>query len=540
MAAPVIAAPAESVPIPPRSSCTNGHDLLARHVQKDCVFVYPSPSSESLGDHTLNAILKIVFQLNGVQIAAQAAAWSVDESQRRSWAVPQGEAIVRAVYGNAAPLGVNRPCWAFETDAGTVSPFWDGLGNEHQCRAQRFDWSGNGFKVFEAPPPGGEPAQSVVKRQLEEALTARGETLRRDVMAHLDQVGNQLTQQIAMEVAGIVESNHICNILTYAWWQRFCTQHAYIYMPVFACIALMIWACCATVYSLPKSTALAVILGVFLPATCVATAAANRIELSGRFQRVAPVCRVFAMSVYPGVFIGLLGAFLWLVPWWTLSHQGTLFNVNATSTEWLDANAAPTAGIYHFSSTAFVNQQYFGVQTVTLSSANSKHYCAAPIVAGAQQARTVFWVTATGCCNAKLSTCWDAYTVPGSVTGAYLTTRFATSIRAESSLARTAASKKLAANSTYADYQLDALPVVYLELTGDPEAIRDAFLTKGIVFAVVLTVFWPLLHLVLTLWARYEFCLPIVMYCSPLCHLLAGAHDWYKRNCRCLRGDRLF
>jgi hypothetical protein len=319
-------------------------------------------------------------------------------------------------------------------------------------------------------------------------------------------------------------------------------QHVQIYLPVLATIALMIWTCCAAVYSLSKSSALAVILGVFLPAGCLAPAAASRLELSGaQFLRaLAPLCRVFALSVYPGVLIGLLGAFVWLVPWWTLSHQGTLFNVNATSTEWLNANAAPTAGIYHFSSSAFVNQQLFGIHTVAVSSTAQKHYCAAPLVASAQQTRTVFWVTAIGCCNAKLSTCWNAYAAPGSVTGAYLTTRFATSMQAELTLARTSASNKLAVNSTYSREQLDALPVVYLELTTDPEATRDSFFTTGIVFAVVLACFWPVLRMILTLWTRFELCFPVMMRCHPFCALLVDAVECFKKSCWGMRSDRLF
>jgi hypothetical protein len=510
----------------------------------DCALLYPSPSSTSLTEHTLNAILKLEFQFNGHHIAAQAATWRIDEQKCISWSVPQGEVIARAVYGDATPFGVNRPCWAFETDKGTVSPFWDGLGNELQGGAQQYDWIGNKFTVFEAPQRGEMSALMSVQRRLEEMLTARGETLHRDIEAHLSQISNKLNHEMAMAIAGIDESNHISNILTFAWWKRFCMQHAYTYLPVFASIALMILTCCATVYSLSKSSALAVILGVFLPAGFLASAAASRFELSGahgQFLRaLAPVCRVFALSVYPGILIGLLGAFLWLVPWWTLSHQGSLFNVNATSTEWLDANTAPTAGIYHFSSSTFVNQQFFGVRTLAVSSTSQKHFCAAPLMASAQQTRTVFWVTAIGCCNATLSTCWNAYAASGSVTGAYLTTRFAKSMQTELKLARTAASNKLAVNSSYSPDQLDALPVVYLELTADPEAIRDSFLTAGIIFTVVLTCFWPVLRLFLTLWTRFEICYPVMTYCQPFCSVLIGAFECFKQSCRCMRSDRLF
>jgi hypothetical protein len=192
-----------------------------------------------------------------------------------------------------------------------------------------------------------------------------------------------------------------------------------------------------------------------------------------------------------GVFIGLLGAYLWLVPYWTLSHQGTLFNVNATAAEWLSADAAPAAGMYHFAAGAFVLQQRYGFARSTASGTESQFYCAAPIVASAQQARAVFWVKAYGCCDATSSSCWDAHTAPGSVTGAYLLMRHAADVIAEIRDARAVASGKLAVNTTYTGDQLNALPFVYLELSADPEAIRDSLYKSGMLWAVLMTALWP-------------------------------------------------
>jgi hypothetical protein len=158
------------------------------------------------------------------------------------------------------------------------------------------------------------------------------------------------------------------------------------------------------------------------------------------------------------------------------------------------------SGSYHFTSTAFVNQAQFGY---TVWSANfgtilyglhftDTFYCTAPVVASPAQSQVLFWVIGKDCCTAMAAKCWDKFSSPGSITGAFPLARSADMISARYTDARAVASLKLAQASNSTAAELVALPSVFVELNSDPDAFARMDQASGFTFSVIMAFLWPL------------------------------------------------
>jgi hypothetical protein len=258
-------------------------------------------------------------------------------------------------------------------------------------------------------------------------------------------------------------------------------------------IALFVYGCTATAYMYSLGKTLGIWLGVFLPFILICGFVGFVNKDSGDVVLAVPAYCAGTWLV--GLLVGLIGGICYLAPWWMLTHLNTAYNVDAAALDFISNRIQPTAGIYHFLPSAFVNQDRYGywVDESTKDAAKRVYYCTAPIVSSLTQARVVYWVTDTGdCCSSSGTSCWNAASSPGSVDGAYLQVRRPEYISSSYSDARAAACARLAFNSTYSAASLCSLPTVYLTLDSNPEATRDSLYTKGMAYVGVMTGLWPL------------------------------------------------
>jgi hypothetical protein len=253
-------------------------------------------------------------------------------------------------------------------------------------------------------------------------------------------------------------------------------------------IALFVYGCTATAFTYSRGKTLGIWLGVFLPFTLICGFAGYV-----NMERGGTVPAYCAGTWLVGLLVGLVGGIGYLAPWWMLTHLDTAYNVDAAALGFISNGTQPSAGIYHFQPTAFVNQDRYGYSAVASSKDPDTYYCTAPIVSSSTQARVVYWVTGSGdCCSASGTTCWNAASSPGSVDGAFLQVRRPEYIDSYYSDARVGACARLAFNTTYSAASICSLPTIYLTLDSSPEATRDSLYTKGMKYVGVMTGLWPL------------------------------------------------
>ena len=131
---------------------------------------------------------------------------------------------------------------------------------------------------------------------------------------------------------------------------------------------------------------------------------------------------------------------------------------------------------------------------VSTKKGGSIYYCTAPIVTSATQARAVYWLTDYGsCCAWSGTSCWNAYSSPGSISGAYLQVRRPEYMSSTYSDARVRACARLAMlNASITSASICALPAVYVVLNADPEAARNTMHSQGMTYVGIMTGLWPL------------------------------------------------
>jgi hypothetical protein len=96
-------------------------------------------------------------------------------------------------------------------------------------------------------------------------------------------------------------------------------------------VVLFIYGCTATAYMYSTSTTLGIWLGVFLPCSlCFALIAFTVLESCYICEVIFYIC---SASWLVGLLTGLLAAYLWLMPWYIMTNNGTLGNIDATATQ---------------------------------------------------------------------------------------------------------------------------------------------------------------------------------------------------------------
>jgi 4-amino-4-deoxy-L-arabinose transferase-like glycosyltransferase len=88
-----------------------------------------------------------------------------------------------------------------------------------------------------------------------------------------------------------------CLMIPFMMYIQSCQEDEFklAYVPVFACISVIIWICCAAAYSLPILKALGLILGIFIPCGCIAIALAAKIPVK---NLTTFWLRVFAVAAF--------------------------------------------------------------------------------------------------------------------------------------------------------------------------------------------------------------------------------------------------
>jgi hypothetical protein len=282
-------------------------------------------------------------------------------------------------------------------------------------------------------------------------------------------------------------SERVSQVCLYFW----------IYLFGLIIVALFAYGCTATAYTYSYNNTLGIWLGIFLPCAFICTFFGGPLYV----QRGVILPSFFAGTCFVGLLVGLIGGIYFLAPWWMLKHLDTAYNVDAAALDLIGNGTQPTAGIFYFQPSAFVNQERYGHFVVTSKKLASRHYCTAPIVASSTQARVVYWVTDDGdCCASSSTSCWNSFASPGSISGAYLQVRRPEFIGSNFEDARTAACARLAAlSANYSAASICALPAAYLKLDPTPEATRDSLFSRGIVYVGVLTGLWPFTLCVMSL-----------------------------------------
>jgi hypothetical protein len=101
-------------------------------------------------------------------------------------------------------------------------------------------------------------------------------------------------------------------------------------------IALSVYGCMITAYSYGKSTTLAIWLGVLIP-----------------FGLLSVICGLVGvgqgfifvgMLIFSCMMVSLKSTYLWLLPWWIMTQNGTLNSVDATAEQWIQNNSIPDFG----------------------------------------------------------------------------------------------------------------------------------------------------------------------------------------------------
>jgi hypothetical protein len=119
-------------------------------------------------------------------------------------------------------------------------------------------------------------------------------------------------------------------------------------------VSLFVLVCTFTAYSYGTSIALAIWLGTCLPCGAICTFCgawcyrSNRDEFDEEFSagKMSLFCGSFACVA---LLIGLVGACAWLAPWYLISQNPALFNVDALAVEWIGNRTAPSAGLFFVS-----------------------------------------------------------------------------------------------------------------------------------------------------------------------------------------------
>jgi hypothetical protein len=251
-------------------------------------------------------------------------------------------------------------------------------------------------------------------------------------------------------------------------------------------IAMFTYGCTASAYMYSIGTTVGIWLGVFLPCAFVCGYAGLGNEEK---NAVAPILATYCAGTWVmGLLVGLIGGIFFLTPWWIMVHLGTALNVDAAALDVIVNGTQPTSGIYHFQPTAFVNQDRYGYWVDD----RRDFRCTAPIVSSLAQVRVVYWVTSSGkCCRSTGTTCWDAASSPGSISGAYLQVRHPEHISYGYSDARVKSCERLAFNTSYSAASICSLPTVYLKLDSNPEATRDSLYSSGMIYAGIMAGLWP-------------------------------------------------
>ena len=121
-------------------------------------------------------------------------------------------------------------------------------------------------------------------------------------------------------------------------------------------VALFVLICTLTVYAYGTSIALAIWLGTCLPCGTICTVIgawsyrSTRVEDSEEDFRtggkLALFCGSFACMI---VLVGLIAACIWIAPWYLISQNPALFNVDALALDWIGNHTAPSAGLFFVS-----------------------------------------------------------------------------------------------------------------------------------------------------------------------------------------------
>jgi hypothetical protein len=109
-------------------------------------------------------------------------------------------------------------------------------------------------------------------------------------------------------------------------------------------IALFVYGCTATAFMYGKSTTLAIWLSVFLPCGLCCFLFGVGMADSEEWNCCNLSTVVCALSWWLGLLIGLLAAYLWLTPWWMMTHNGTMYSVDAGASAWIQNNTTPDYG----------------------------------------------------------------------------------------------------------------------------------------------------------------------------------------------------
>ena len=115
-------------------------------------------------------------------------------------------------------------------------------------------------------------------------------------------------------------------------------------------------------------------------------------------------------------------------------------------------------------------------------------YCVAPIVANANQTKALYWTSSSddACCSATACTCFNQWTAPGKITGAYRQKRYTDWIASGQLASRDNALSKFGTSGV-------AMPQLWVTLASDPQAYADSLYRSGLVYAITLTVLWPVI-----------------------------------------------
>ena len=119
-------------------------------------------------------------------------------------------------------------------------------------------------------------------------------------------------------------------------------------------MALFVLVCTITVYEYGTSIALAIWLGTCLPCGAICTFFGAWCDRTNREEsdddcrsagKILFLCGPFSCLT---LLVGLTAACIWLAPWYLISQNPALSNVDAFASDWIGNRTAPTAGSFVF------------------------------------------------------------------------------------------------------------------------------------------------------------------------------------------------